>query len=143
MLVNSTNSYIYDIRTQTYLQPNASYRLFSHILEVNASLPSKIPLKNSFVSERLTVEAGEGKTLVDLAQAGLKNKSQQSAPLVFDTLLKGLEEHKDVPVLVAVDDFQSLFHDSAYRDPIFQPTKPHHLSLPRTLLNYSSGPPVL
>ncbi|KAJ3515554.1 hypothetical protein NMY22_g14427 [Coprinellus aureogranulatus] len=142
-LVNSTNSYIYDIRTQTYLQPNASYRLLNHVLGANASLLSKIPLKNSFVSEKLAVEAGEGKTLVDLAQAGIKDKSQQSAPLVLDALLKGLEEQKDVPVLVAVDDFQSLFHDSAYRDPFFQPIKPHHLSLPRTLLEYSSGSRVL
>ncbi|KAJ3526093.1 hypothetical protein NMY22_g10309 [Coprinellus aureogranulatus] len=142
-LVNSTNSYIYDIRTQTYLQPNASYRLLNHIHAANAPLLSKIPLKNSFVSEKLTVEAVEGKTLVDLAQAGLKDKSQQSAPLVLDALLKGLEEQKDVPVLVAVDDFQSLFHDSAYRDPFFQPIKPHHLSLPRTLLEYSSGSRIL
>ncbi|KAJ3521232.1 hypothetical protein NMY22_g12401 [Coprinellus aureogranulatus] len=142
-LVNSTNSYIYDIRTQTYLKPNASYRLLNHILEANASLLSKIPLKHSFVSEKLTVEAGEGKTLVDLAQAGIKDKSQQSAPLVLDALLKGLEEQKEVPVLVAVDDFQSLFHDSAYRDPFFQSIKPHHLSLPRTLLEYSSGSRVL
>ncbi|KAJ3502969.1 hypothetical protein NMY22_g18411 [Coprinellus aureogranulatus] len=125
-LVNSTNSYIYDIRTQTYLQPNASYRLLNHILEANAPLLLKIPLKSSFVSEKLTVEAGEGKTLADLAQAGLKDTEQ-----------------KEVPVLVAVDDFQSLFHDSAYRDPFFQPIKPHHLSLPRTLLEYSSGSHVL
>ncbi|KAJ3519295.1 hypothetical protein NMY22_g13274 [Coprinellus aureogranulatus] len=142
-LVNSTNSYIYDIRTQTYLQPNASYRLLNHIHAANASLLSKIPLKHSFVSEKLTVEAGGGKTLADLAQAALKDKSQQSAPLVLDALLKELEEQKDVPVLVAVDDFQSLFHDSAYRDPFFQPIKPHHLSLPRTLLEYSSGSRVL
>ncbi|KAJ3519456.1 hypothetical protein NMY22_g13196 [Coprinellus aureogranulatus] len=122
-LVNSTNSYIYDIP--------------------NASLLSKIPLKHSFVSEKLTVEAVEAKTLVDLAEAGIKDKSQQSAPLVLDALLTGLEEQKDMPVLVAVDDFQSLFHDSAYRDPFFQPIKPHHLSLPRTLLEYSSGSRVL
>ncbi|KAJ3528203.1 hypothetical protein NMY22_g9509 [Coprinellus aureogranulatus] len=142
-LVKSTNSYIYDIRTQTYLQPNASYRLLNHIHAANASLLSKIPLKNSFATEKLTVEAGEGKTLADLAQAGLKDKSQQSAPLVLDALLKGLEEQKDVPVLAAVYDFQSLFHDSAYRGPFFQPIKPHHLSPPRTLLEYSSGSRVL
>jgi len=44
------------------------------------------------------------------------------------------------PVLLAIDDFQALYtHHSAYRDPHFNKIKPHHLSMPRLLLEYASG----
>ena len=40
------------------------------------------------------------------------------------------------PILIAVDGFQSLYCQTQYRDPRYQPIKP---SLPRLLLEYVSG----
>lgn len=42
-------------------------------------------------------------------------------------------------MLFAVDDFQSLFSRSSYRDPHFKPIATYHLSLPRLILEFTSG----
>ena len=43
------------------------------------------------------------------------------------------------PVLIAVEGFQSLYCQTQYRDPHYQPIKPWRLSLPRLLLECASG----
>ena len=43
------------------------------------------------------------------------------------------------PVLLAIDDFQSLYSQSKYRDARFNTLKAYHLSLPRLLLEFASG----
>jgi small subunit ribosomal protein S29 len=40
---------------------------------------------------------------------------------------------------MAIDDFQALYCESTYRDPLFSRIKPWHLSMPRILLEYASG----
>lgn len=42
-------------------------------------------------------------------------------------------------MLLAVDDFQALYCDSTYRDPLFARIKSYHLSMARLLLEYTSG----
>ncbi|TEB25788.1 mitochondrial carrier protein [Coprinellus micaceus] len=136
-LVNSTNSYTYDIRTQTYLQPRASYLTLDKLYKANSALLSQLTLSRELVTEKLNIPAGT--TLAEVAQAGIKDKSFTSGPVVLETVLKELETQTKFPVLVAVDDFQALFHNSAYKDPFFQAIRPHHLSLPRTFLEFASG----
>jgi small subunit ribosomal protein S29 len=136
-LVNSTNSYAYDIRTQTYLQPRASYLTLDKLYKANSALLSQLTLSRELVTEKLNIPAGT--TLAEVAQAGIKDKSFTSGPVVLETVLKELETQTKFPVLVAVDDFQALFHNSAYKDPFFQAIRPHHLSLPRTFLEFASG----
>ena len=42
-------------------------------------------------------------------------------------------------ILIEVDGFQSLYYQTQYRDPRYQPIKPWRLFLPRLLLEYASG----
>lgn len=37
-----------------------------------------------------------------------------------------------------MDDFQSLFNTTLYRNPQYELIRPYHMSLPRLLLEYSS-----
>ena len=43
------------------------------------------------------------------------------------------------PVLLAVDDFQALYHRTKYRDPQYFEIQSFHLSLPRLILEYANG----
>lgn len=43
------------------------------------------------------------------------------------------------PVLLALDDFQALYHQTTYRDPLFNFIQAYHLSMPRLMLEYASG----
>jgi small subunit ribosomal protein S29 len=43
------------------------------------------------------------------------------------------------PVLLAIDDLQALYCETAYRDPRFAPIKSYHLSMPRLLLEFICG----
>ncbi|RXW16060.1 hypothetical protein EST38_g9796 [Candolleomyces aberdarensis] len=143
-LINSTTTYTYDLRTQTYLQPQASYRIVEKLLTVNSDALSTLTLSAPFTlggdqdKSKLQVFK-EGTKLSEVAQACVKDKSYQSACGTLEVLMRELEGQTKFPVLMAIDDFQSLFHDTAYRDPFFRPIKSHHLSLPRLILEYASG----
>ena len=43
------------------------------------------------------------------------------------------------PVLFAVDDFQTLYHKTKFRDPHFVPIQPYNLSTPRLIMGHASG----
>ncbi|EAU90026.1 mitochondrial carrier protein [Coprinopsis cinerea okayama7 len=136
-LVNSTTPHVYDLRTQTYLQPYAAHQAVQKLLTVNADALSKLTLSSPIVTDKLTFEAG--KTLAEVAGICVKDKSYASAPVVLDGLLKELEKQTEYPVLMAIDDFQSMFHKSAYKDPFFSAIKSFHLSMPRLILEFASG----
>lgn len=40
---------------------------------------------------------------------------------------------------MAIDDFQSIYCKTKYRDPHFSTIKPYHVSIPRLLLEFASG----
>jgi len=75
--------------------------------------------------------------LTDLITIGMKDQSV--APTVLSAVLEELGKQTNNPVLMAVDDFQSLYCKSAYRDPQFERINSYHLSMPRLLLDYASS----
>ncbi|KAH6910453.1 mitochondrial ribosomal death-associated protein 3-domain-containing protein [Coprinopsis sp. MPI-PUGE-AT-0042] len=77
--------------------------------------------------------------LAEVIGIALKDKSYGSSSVVLEGVLKGLEAQDAFPVLFEVDDFQALFHKSAYKDPFFNSIKSFHLSVPRMILDYASG----
>ncbi|KAF9480354.1 hypothetical protein BDN70DRAFT_618401 [Pholiota conissans] len=138
-LVNSTTSYAYDIRTQTYLQPWYSYQTLLRMLTVNKDLLKNILLREDLVLEKSTLPKGTPLTIVIETALAEKQRSVAQAPLYLDAVMKTLEGQNQYPVLLAIDDMQTLYGKTAYRDPQFLPIQSYHLSLPRMLLEYASG----
>ncbi|KAF8625521.1 hypothetical protein AX17_006833 [Amanita inopinata Kibby_2008] len=134
-LVNSTTTYIYDLRTQTYLQPSFAYQTLQRTLSVNSSLLSTLSTTKKLAFEKRELPIGT--SLTDLIGVGLKDVS--AAPAVLDALMVELGQQTKHPVLLAVDDFQALYCKTAYRDPFFSTIRPYHLSMPRLIMEYASG----
>ncbi|THH17829.1 hypothetical protein EW146_g3049 [Bondarzewia mesenterica] len=135
-LVNSTSTYTYDLRTQTYLQPVFAYQTLQRFLTVNSTaLQSLTTDREIGIENRAPVPAGT--SLKDLIEIGLKD--QMMAPTVLAELLEVLGRQTEFPVLLAIDDFQALYCKSSYRDPHYAAIKSWHLSMPRLLLEYASG----
>ncbi|KAF7326929.1 hypothetical protein MVEN_02586800 [Mycena venus] len=61
------------------------------------------------------------------------------APFVLDAVMAELGAQEEFPVLIVIDDFQALCGRSLYKDPRFKTIRPHHLSMPRLLLEYAGG----
>ncbi|KAI0060655.1 hypothetical protein BV25DRAFT_1954404 [Artomyces pyxidatus] len=135
-LVNSTTPYVYDLRTQTYQQPIFAYQTLQRLLTVNSSALDRLVTETEVeIEKRAPLPSGTPlKTLIDV---GLKDQSV--APTVLSALIEELGKQTQIPVLLAIDDFQALFSKSSYRDPHFSTIKSWHLSMPRLLLEYTSG----
>jgi len=90
-LVDSSTPYVYDIRTQTYLQPAASFDLLRRLLGANQTALSKIPLIQELVVEKRTFTAGT--TLGVFLDAFVKDTVRHvpHAPFVLDVVMKSLD----------------------------------------------------
>ncbi|KAM6496503.1 mitochondrial carrier protein [Amanita muscaria] len=134
-LVNSSTPYAYDLRTQTYLQPQFAFQTLQRTLSVNSSILSSLhTTKKLFFEKR---ELPVRSSLTDLIAIGLKDAS--SAPAVLDALMTELGQQIKYPVLLAIDDFQALYCKTAYKDPFFTTIRPYHLSMPRLIMEFASG----
>ncbi|KAI0339407.1 hypothetical protein BDW22DRAFT_1409048 [Trametopsis cervina] len=135
-LIDSSSSYYYDLRTRTYLQSEFSAQVLARFRDVNSTIFEELKTtEDILLSARRTVTMGS--TLSDLVRAGLRQNLD--APSVLSALMKELERQSTFPVLLAVDEVQSLYSQSKYRDPRFNTISAQHLSLPRLLLEYVSG----
>lgn len=90
-LVNSTNDYYYDIRTQTYVQPFHSFQTLQRMLKVNPKAFSQLALKEELVLEKKTLPAGTKLARVVEAFMAEKARSIAQAPLVLDAVMRSLE----------------------------------------------------
>ncbi|KAJ4474475.1 mitochondrial ribosomal death-associated protein 3-domain-containing protein [Lentinula aciculospora] len=134
--VNSTTTHTYDLRTQTYLQPNFAQQTLRRILEVNSSNLQTLTMREGLNYDRRSFSSGT--TLAQLASAGSKDPVISS--VVLETLLNELSRQSKIPVLLAVDDFQAIYNQKTlYRDPHFSAIRPYHLAIPRLILEYASG----
>jgi small subunit ribosomal protein S29 len=79
-----------------------------------------------------------GTPFTKLIDAGVEGEAVL-APFVLEAVMQELGTQDDFPVLIAIDDFQALAGRSLYRDPRFKTIRPHHLSMPRLLLEYATG----
>ncbi|KAJ3999088.1 mitochondrial ribosomal death-associated protein 3-domain-containing protein [Lentinula boryana] len=135
-MVNSTTTHVYDLRTQTYLQPNYAQQTLRRILEVNSANLQTLTMRDGLSYDRRSFSSGT--TLAQLASAGSKDPAISS--VVLETLLTELCRQSKIPVLLAVDDFQSIYNQkTSYRDPHFSAIRPYHLAIPRFILEFASG----
>ncbi|KIM55738.1 hypothetical protein SCLCIDRAFT_1220905 [Scleroderma citrinum Foug A] len=135
-LVNSTTSYTYDPRTATYLQPVFAFETLQRFLAVNDARLEQLRMQSDVELERrATVLAGT--TLAELVRVG--TREQALAPTILTAVLDELARQTTFPVLLAIDDFQAIYCKTKYRHPHFARVQPYHLSMPRLLLEYTSG----
>ncbi|KAG6329114.1 hypothetical protein ID866_9974 [Astraeus odoratus] len=135
-LVNSTTTYAYDPRTRTYVQPVFAFETLQRFLTVNGPRLEQLHTKVDVELERrATVPTGT--TLAELVRVGIKE--QALAPTILTAVLAELGKQTSFPVLLAIDDFQTIYCKTMYRDPHFSRIQPYHLSMPRLLLEYASG----
>jgi small subunit ribosomal protein S29 len=91
-LVNSTTSYVYDIRTQTYLQPAFALQILQRMLKVNTEVLDSVPLHEDLVLEKLSFLAGDSLSNVILAATKAKNRRVAQSPLVLEAVMRTLEK---------------------------------------------------
>jgi len=134
--VNSSTSYVYDARTQIYIQPDYALQTLKRFLTVNSSrLRTLITQEDIFLDKRPSLP--KGTPLTELIASAMKDQS--TAPAILSALFQELGAQTQYPVLLAIDDFQALYCKSLYRDSDFSRIKSYHLSMPRLLLEYASG----
>ncbi|KAJ6558985.1 mitochondrial ribosomal death-associated protein 3-domain-containing protein [Mycena sp. CBHHK59/15] len=134
-LVNSSTTFTYSLATQTYLQPVFARQTLQRFAAANAAQLALLRTAAPALIDGRTVPAGT--PLTELIALGVADAS--AAPAALDALLSALAAQERFPVLLAIDDFQALFGHSHYRDPHFRLIRPHHLSMPRLLLEFASG----
>ncbi|KAJ6606930.1 mitochondrial ribosomal death-associated protein 3-domain-containing protein [Mycena sp. CBHHK59/15] len=134
-LVNSSTTFTYSLATQTYLQPVFARQTLQRFATTNAAPLALLRTAAPALVDGRTVPAGT--PLTELIALGVADAS--AAPAALDALLSALAAQERFPVLLAIDDFQALFGRSLYRDPHFRLIRPHHLSMPRLLLEFASA----
>ncbi|KAJ6567681.1 mitochondrial ribosomal death-associated protein 3-domain-containing protein [Mycena vulgaris] len=133
--VDGSTPYSYSLATQTYLQPRAARETLQRFGTVNQHLLGYMTTTQPIEFEGHSLP--EGTSLLDVIAASKEDET--SGPAVLEAILREVAEQTLFPVLIAIDDFQTLASRSMYRDPRSRMIRPHHLSMPRLLLEYASG----
>lgn len=138
-LINSSTEFTYSAQHKAYVQPEATKTLLEAVLKVNGA-----SLKQIKTSESVTMDGGkleEGTTLEALIKRAVEDTtSPTSRQTLLEAVFKTLANQTEKPVLVAVDDAQSLFRTTLYRDPDFIRLESFELGLPRSLLSLLTAP---
>ncbi|KAJ7460799.1 mitochondrial ribosomal death-associated protein 3-domain-containing protein [Mycena latifolia] len=137
-LVDGSTPYHYSLQSQTYLQPRAALETLHRLGVANQHL-----LELIFTTAPLVLDGGAefpaGTQLLDVVDGVRNLEDPAHAVPALEYVLRELGEQTLFPVLIAIDDFQALAGPTMYRDPRFHMIRPHHLSMPRLLLEYASG----
>jgi small subunit ribosomal protein S29 len=134
--VNSSTPYSYDTRSQTFHQPALASTILEQFTKFNEGFLTSLKTHAEHVFDK-NKKAELGTSLDQLAALGVKDAS--IAPRVLEALFNELGQQKKHPVLLAVDEFQALYSRTMYRDPKYNLLHPYHLSMPRLILEYTSG----
>ena len=94
-MVNSTTPYVYDIRTQTYLQPEYAFQHLQRILKVNAELFKSVQLQEDLILEKLSFSAGDSLYSVMRAAVGAKSRRKAQSPVVLEAVMRTLEKQTE------------------------------------------------
>lgn len=133
-LINSSTLYTYSAQHKTYLQPEAAKSLLEAVLKVNGAA-----LKATKTTEAVDVDGSRieaGTPLETVVKRGVDDATSAAGrQTLLEAALKTLANQTERPVLVAVDDAQSLFRTSLYKDPDFIPLEAFELGVPRALLS--------
>ncbi|KIY69448.1 hypothetical protein CYLTODRAFT_349530 [Cylindrobasidium torrendii FP15055 ss-10] len=133
--VDSTTTHVYDLRTRTYVQPFFSWQLVQRIFSTNQAILDTLTTTEKHDFGKVSVEAGQ--PLQELHRIAETDK--YFAPQVLEVVLAELGKQKEHPVLLAVDDFQSLYGKTKYKDPHFDGITSYHLNVPRLIMEYAGG----
>ncbi|KAJ7576845.1 mitochondrial ribosomal death-associated protein 3-domain-containing protein [Mycena floridula] len=149
-LVNSTTMHSYDLRTQTYIQPEFAQQLLKRIYEVNKKHfhdrgeNKGLRLTRNYSAQGFAELSGatrkdvnKGSPLVEVVSIGIESTQFAASALQF--VMIELGSQNSIPVLLAIDSFQSLYCQTLYRDPHFARIRSYHLAIPRLLLEFASG----
>ncbi|KAJ1034959.1 hypothetical protein NDA18_000565 [Ustilago nuda] len=132
-LINSSTLYTYNAQHKAYLQPEATRALLSAILKVNSGALKTIKTTEAFEVEGGKVEAGTSLDVL-LKRGTGDSSSAATTQTILEATFKTLCTQTERPVLVAVDDAQSLFRTTLYKDPDFLALESYELGLARALL---------
>lgn len=86
-MVDSSTAYVYDPRTQTYLQPNYSNQILQRAMKVNKKRFDSLKLTEEIVLERIR-PIPAGTPLKDIMKVA--DTDHQHAPTILAALLKEL-----------------------------------------------------
>jgi hypothetical protein len=86
-LVNSTTAYAYDLRTQTYFQPEFASQMLQRVLNANASSLESLHTQEELNLDRRTPVTA-GTPLTDLINVGVKEPS--ISPIILTALMEEL-----------------------------------------------------
>ncbi|WWD22697.1 hypothetical protein CI109_107190 [Kwoniella shandongensis] len=133
---NSSTHYIYDPSTQIFAQWQSAQQLLSTLLATNKDKLDAIKLSSNVeLAQGKNVE--KGSSLSALVQLGAKD--DRVAVKALDAVMGVLEKQTQYPVMLAIDEAQTLFTTSKYRAPDYTPIEPYHLSTPRLALDFIAG----
>ena len=91
-LVNATTEYLYDIRTQTYLQTKFAFQTLQRTLTVNSELLSSIPLHEDLELEKLLFPAGTPLSNVIRGALGARTRKFAQSPVFLESVMRSLEK---------------------------------------------------
>ncbi|GAA5964387.1 hypothetical protein JCM3765_006399 [Sporobolomyces pararoseus] len=140
-LVNSSTPHIYSQPRALFDQPLLSSSLLTKLSAVN-----KAAFKELKISKEYTFTGGAGgaekklpagKSLEELCKAA--GGDEKIVTSVFEALIEELSTQTSRPVLLAIDDCQSLFATTRYVDPSYNAIESFSLVVPRMLLEFVSG----
>ncbi|GAA5982282.1 hypothetical protein JCM10908_004813 [Rhodotorula pacifica] len=133
--VDSSSAFAYSSERALFEQPVLAAELLQRFSSANKAAFKSLKTSRSHSLGDKTISSG--KTLEDLAKAGLGDEKVTTA--VLEAVLDELAAQKQYPVLLAIDHAQSLFSMTAYTDPSYERLHPYHLVVPRMLLDFTAG----
>ncbi|GAA5904315.1 mitochondrial 37S ribosomal protein mS29 RSM23 [Sporobolomyces salmoneus] len=138
-LVNSSTPHIYSQPRSLFDQPLLSSSLLSKLSSVNkaAFKELKTSKEHTFTGGASEKKVAAGKSLEELCKAA--GGDEKIVTSVFEALLEELSTQNSRPVLLAIDDCQSLFATTRYVDPSYHSVESFSLVVPRLLLEFVSG----
>ncbi|GAA5940077.1 mitochondrial 37S ribosomal protein mS29 RSM23 [Sporobolomyces koalae] len=135
-LVNSSTPHIYSEPRALFDQPVLSAQLLTKLATVNKQAFKEIKTTKAY-QFGTAPKFPAGKSLEELSKQA--NGDDKIVTSVFEALIEELSTQKTRPVLLAIDDCQSLFTTSSYVDPSYNQIESFSLVVPRLLLEFVSG----
>ncbi|KAJ2140097.1 hypothetical protein IW136_002751 [Coemansia sp. RSA 678] len=138
--VNSSRPYAPQSGTNMFTQPELATELLRSVSLVSGNALARVPLgKEIALGKKKSLDAT--KTLADLVNVGLQTPSL--AHIVLENLLEVASTQTKVPVLLAIDEVNSLWCNTLYRDQSDNILPANRLRLINTMLPFFEGKQTL
>jgi len=133
-LTDSSTPHVYSTDRALFEQPVLARSLLTTFAAANKDHFKALKTAQAYTFGDREVKAG-----VSLEELATKNVDDKTAAAVLEAVFDELAAQKARPVLLAIDDAQSLFATSDYLDPSYTALESFSLSVPRLLLAFVSG----